>query len=189
MARRQMKFPRAITLALLLAAIVGSLAYAQERRPSSSSAKAADCVATMGVLPKPFDGVAFAITGDTLAVVGLRPHVRIWGIQAPALRDKDKQETVPGMRARAALDDLLAPAGHKIHCNPDKWDRDCRVVALCVAKTTDIGGRMIDNGMAYGFDLHDVDKADVPLSLSYAESEAAARKEMRGLWPEWLGKK
>lgn len=182
-----MKFPRAIILAVLLA--TGSLAHAQERRPSSSSSssKAADCVATMGVLPKPFDGVAFAITGDTLAVVGLRPHVRIWGIQAPALRDKDKQKTLPGMRARAALDELLAPAGHKIHCNP--WDRDCRVVALCVAKTTDIGGRMIDNGMAYGFDLHDVDKADVPLSLSYAESEAAARKEMRGLWPEWLGKK
>jgi endonuclease YncB( thermonuclease family) len=184
-----MKFPRAIILALLLAATVGPLAHAQERRPSSSSAKSPDCAATMGALPKPFDGVAFAINGDTLAIVGLRPHVRIWGIQAPELRDKDKQETVPGMRARAALDDLLTPAGHKIHCNPDKWDRDCRIVALCVAKTTDIGGRMIDNGMAYGFDLDDVDKADVPLSLSYAESEAAARKEMRGLWPEWLGKK
>jgi endonuclease YncB( thermonuclease family) len=184
-----MKFPRAIILALLLTAIVGSLAHAQERRPSSSSAKVPDCVATMGELPKPFDGMAFAINGDTLAVVGLRPHVRIWGIQAPELRDKDKQETVPGMRARAALDDLLTPAGHKIHCNPDKWDRDCRIVALCVAKTTDIGGRMIDNGMAYGFGLDDVDKADVPLSLSYAESEASARKDMRGLWPEWLGKK
>jgi endonuclease YncB( thermonuclease family) len=184
-----MKFPRAILLALLLAAIVGSLAHAQERRPSSSSAKVPDCVATMGALPKPFDGVAFAITGDTLAIVGLKPHVRLWGIQAPELRDKDKQETVPGMRARAALDDLLTPADHKIHCNPDKWDRDCRIVALCVAKTTDIGGRMIDNGMAYGFDLDDVGKADVPLSLSYAESEAAARKETRGLWPEWLGRK
>jgi endonuclease YncB( thermonuclease family) len=184
-----MKFPRAIILALLLAATVGAFAHAQEKRPSPSSAKASDCVATMGALPKPFDGVAFAIDGNTLAVAGLRPRVRIWGIQAPELRDKDKQETVPGMRARAALDELLAPAGHKIHCNPDKWDRDCRIVALCVAKTTDIGGRMIDNGMAYGFDLHDVDKADVPLSLSYAESEAAARKEMRGLWPEWLGKK
>lgn len=184
-----MKFPCTIILALLLATTVGSLALAQEKRPSSSSAKAPDCVATMGALPKPFDGVAFAITGDTLAVVGLRPHVRLWGIQAPGLRDKDKQETVPGMRARAALDNLLTPAGRKIHCNPDKWDRDCRIVALCVAKTTDIGGRMIDNGMAYGFDLADVDKADVPLSLSYAESEAAARQEMRGLWPEWLGKK
>ncbi len=139
-----MKFPRAIILALLLAATVGAFAHAQEKRPSPSSAKASDCVATMGALPKPFDGVAFAIDGNTLAVAGLRPRVRIWGIQAPE---------------------------------------------LCVAKTTDIGGRMIDNGMAYGFDLHDVDKADVPLSLSYAESEAAARKEMRGLWPEWLGKK
>jgi endonuclease YncB( thermonuclease family) len=184
-----MKFPRPLILALLLAATVGAFAHAQEKRPSPSSAKAADCVATMGALPKPFDGVAFAITGDTLAVVGLRPHVRLWGIQAPEPRDKDKQETVPGMRARAALDDLLAPADRKIHCNPDKWERDCRIVALCVAKTTDIGGRMIDNGMAYGFDLDDVDKADIPLSLSYAESEAAARKEMRGLWPDWLGKK
>jgi endonuclease YncB( thermonuclease family) len=184
-----MNVPRAIILALLLAATVGSLAHAQEKRPSSSSAKAPDCAATMGALPKPFDGVAFAVDGDTLAVVGLRPHVRLWGIQAPRLRDKDKQETVPGMRARAALDELLAPAGHNIHCNPDKWDRDCRIVALCVAKTTDIGGRMIDNGMAYGFDLADVGKADIPLSLSYAESEAAARQEMRGLWPEWLGKK
>lgn len=184
-----MKFPRALILALLLATTPGSLAQAQEKPPSSFSGKAPDCVATMGALPKPFDGAAFAVTGDTLAVVGLKPRVRIWGIQAPELRDRDGQETVPGMRARAALDDLLTPADHLIHCNPGKWDHDCRIVALCVARTTEIGGRMIDNGMAYGFDLHDVGKADVPLSLSYAESEAAARKELRGLWPDWLGRK
>ncbi len=90
------------------------------------------------------------------------------------------------MRARAALEDLLAPAGHKVHCNPTNWDHSCRIVASCVAKTTEIGGRMIDDGMAYGFQLDDATEADVPLSLSYAESEAAARKDKRGLWPMWL---
>jgi len=43
-----------------------------------------------GALPKPFDGVAFAVDGNTLAIVGKKPNVRIWGIQAPELRDKDK---------------------------------------------------------------------------------------------------
>ena len=169
-------------LALALLGFVAADPAQPQSRPPLRDKAEQPC----GALPKPFDGVAFAVDGNTLAIVGKKPNVRIWGIQAPELRDKDKRETVPGMRARAALEDLLAPAGHKVHCNPTHWDHSCRIVASCVAKTTEIGGRMIDDGMAYGFQLDDATEADVPLSLSYAESEAAARKEKRGLWPMWL---
>ncbi len=173
-----MKTLHAVLFFLLL--FVPEASYAQHE-------KAPDCTALMGKLPKPFDGVAFAIDGSTVAIVAMKPQVRIWGIQAPELRDKNSEETVPGMRARAALEDLLVSANHKIHCNPTRWDRYCRLVASCVAKTTDIGGRMIEDGMAYGYRLDDASEADLPLSLSYAESEADARKQKRGLWPIWLG--
>lgn len=41
----------------------------------------------MGALPTSWDGQVFAIEGHTLGAVDLKPHIRIWGIQAPELRD------------------------------------------------------------------------------------------------------
>ena len=67
---------------------------------------------------------AFAIYaqyGGTLAGAGLRPRLRLWGIQAPELRDKDKQETVPGMASRAALENLLVAGGRRVSCRALKW--------------------------------------------------------------------
>jgi endonuclease YncB( thermonuclease family) len=65
----------------------------------------------MGALPPSWDGQAFAIDGHTLGAVGLKPQIRIWGIQGPELRDAASIERVAGMRARAALEDLLEQAG------------------------------------------------------------------------------
>ena len=160
-----------------------------QAQSTPSGARAPDCVATQGPLPEKWEGTAFAIDGDTLAGVGLKPHIRIWGIQAPELRDKDKQETVPGMRARAALDNWLFGGNYRITCTPTKFDRYCRIVAHCLVKTIDLGDAMLNAGMAYGFYLDDVIPGRPQLSESYARSENMARNKKIGLWKDWLGEK
>jgi endonuclease YncB( thermonuclease family) len=142
-----------------------------------------------GALPPVFDGIAFTGDGDTIYGVGLKPGVRLWGLNAPELRDGAKAETVPGMRARALVADLLAAAGHKVHCAPIEWDGYCRVVATCTTGAgVDLTLASLQAGLAYGFYLarH---PDQVETALKYSNAEAAARKERKGLWPEWLGEK
>ncbi len=143
-----------------------------------------------GPLPDAFDGLAFSGDGDTIYGVGLERGIRLWGIQAPELRDKTTgQETVPGMRTRAALEDLFAASGHRVTCAPRKWDRFCRVVASCHAGAVDVQLELLRQGLAYGFWLSDTTVDDTALGLAYAAAEAEARKQRRGLWKDWLGEK
>ncbi len=144
---------------------------------------AKDC----GPLPPVFEGVAFVGDGDTIYGVGFKAGIRIWGMNAPELRTRDKAETVPGMRARALVADLLADAGHQVRVDPIEWVVYCRVVATVrTARGVDLTLAAIEAGMAYGFYLarH---PARVETALAYSDAEAVARKEHRGLWPIWLG--
>ncbi|MBI3196790.1 MAG: thermonuclease family protein, partial [Rhodospirillales bacterium] len=176
--------------ALFLLAAAGS-ADAQQRRPSDSDKgadKPPDCAATMGALPKEWAGEAFAIDGMTMGGVGLKPQLRLWGLQASELRDRQSgQETVPGMRARATLEDILDKAEHRVKCRPVRWDRDCRLVAQCTVVATpapiDLGGYMIASGMAWGFHLEESLPWEPRASQRYAGAEAEARKAKHGLWP------
>jgi endonuclease YncB( thermonuclease family) len=84
--------------------------------PRRTQSDKSDCAAQIGTLPTSWDGQAFAIDGQTLGAVGLKPHIRIGGIQAPKLRDAANVERVIGMRARAAIEDLLEQADHKVRC-------------------------------------------------------------------------
>lgn len=181
----------ASTLAFLLAVAIVASASAQQRKPPVPEAKASDCTATVGELPKTWDGQVFAIDGATLSATGLKTHLRIWGIQAPELRDAARAESVPGMRARAFLADLLAKADHKVRCRPARFDRECRIVAQCgvgdPGTPSDLGGSMIAGGMAYGFDLADGLPWESRAGQRYADAEAEARKARKGLWPIWLG--
>lgn len=190
-------------LTLLLVVALAPPALSQPRRQADRAPP--DCAATQGALPKEWTGEAFAIDGDTLAGAGLKPHIRIWGIQAPELRDQAKVESTAGMRARAALEDLLGLSGNAVSCKVLKFDRYCRLVAQCgvspnlvpmtaapdakPAKTVpmDIGEVMIGFGLAYGFYLDDVLPWDPAASRRYATIERDARKQQRGLWPDWLG--
>ena len=83
----------ALLLALVLVAASGG-ADAQPRRPPDSdkgSDKPADCTATLGALPKEWLGEAFAIDGITLGGAGLKPQLRLWGVQAGELRDRQRK--------------------------------------------------------------------------------------------------
>jgi endonuclease YncB( thermonuclease family) len=191
-----MKASLALALVALAATTAGATAQ-QPRRPppeTADQAKAdkAECV-PQGELPKAWQGQAFAIDGTTLAGIGLKPHLRLWGIQTAELRDKQTgQETVPGMRARAALADLLAKSDHKLKCRPIKFDRTCHLVAQCSlddAQAGDLGGGLIAAGMAYGFLLDDLPAWEPRAGQRYADAEFEARKAKRGLWPMWLGEK
>jgi endonuclease YncB( thermonuclease family) len=165
---------------LAVAAVVTALVAL----PAGADTPKKDC----GQLPGTFEGLVFSGDGDTIYGVGYAPSIRLWGIQAPELRDKQTgQESTAGMRTRAALEDLLAASGHRAKCEPRKWDRYCRVVASCSAGTTDVSLELLKGGMAYGFWLSDTAPDKVALSVSYATAEAEARKARRGLWKDWLG--
>lgn len=141
-----------------------------------------------GPLPAPFDGIAFTGDGDTIYGVNYRPAIRLWGMNAPELRDGQKAETQPGMTARALVASLLTEGGHRATCKPIEWDGYCRIVATCTTAGRDITLEVLKAGLAYGFylakhpDLLDQAKA-------YDEAEYAARRARLGLWPYWLGEK
>lgn len=145
-------------------------------------------------IPDKIEGTAFSIDGDTIKVFGTGPSIRIWGIQAPELRDKvTGQETVSGMRARARLEELINQrADRTVVCAPTKFDRYCRLVALCTSAHSsgaafDIGREMVESGHAYGYWLDDPAPGQPQLGMAYAKAEAEARKERFGQWPMWLG--
>ncbi|OFW99634.1 MAG: hypothetical protein A3D94_12685 [Alphaproteobacteria bacterium RIFCSPHIGHO2_12_FULL_66_14] len=192
MISRQPSPMKALLLALLLLAVAGT-AQAQQRRPPEAE-KPPDCAATMGALPKDWTGEAYAIDGNTLGGTGLKPQLRLWGVQAAELRGKPNgEETVAGMRARAALEDVLDKGGHKVKCRVARWNRECRVVAQCTVDAApaplDLGGYMLASGLAYGFHLEEGLPWEQRAGQRYAGAEAEARKAKRGLWPVWLGEK
>jgi endonuclease YncB( thermonuclease family) len=157
--------------------------------PTAAPAKTPEPPKECGALPPAFDGTLFVGDGDTYNGVGYRAPIRVWGMNAPELRDRDKAETVPGMRARAFVADLLAAASNKAACRPIEWDRYCRVVASCTTGNgKDITLETLKAGFAYGFYLwKHADRVDQ--AVAYSNAEAEARREKRGLWPQWLGEK
>jgi len=186
-----------ILLLACLLALAASAAEAQQRRPpepDKAADKPPDCAASMGVLPKDWNGEAYAIDGVTLGGTGLKPPLRLWGVQTGELRDRQSgQETVAGMRARAALEDMLDKGSHKVKCRTMRWDRECRAVAQCMVESSptpiDLGGYLISSGLAYGFHLEEALPWEPRAGQRYAGAEAEARKAARGLWPVWLGEK
>jgi endonuclease YncB( thermonuclease family) len=149
-----------------------------------------------GDLPKTWEGKAYAVAGDTLAGIGLKPLIRLWGIRAPEL---DASMSVPAMRARAALEDMLGAGEHTVSCRMTGWDRLCRAVAQCTiaaewpsgskAQPHDLGLRLVEDGFAYGFELASPPDGDKDASEKMAHFEAISRQARKGLWPDWLGER
>ena len=153
-----------------------------------------------GQLPKTWEGPAYAASGDTLAGVGLKPRIGLWGIKAPDMQGvMNSGENVRGMRARAALEDLLVAGNHKVYCRVAGWGRSCQVLAQCTIEGAwptgsapqkhDIGQRLVEDGWAYDFELGSPPDGDKDASEKIAHFEALARQARKGLWPEWLGER
>jgi endonuclease YncB( thermonuclease family) len=151
-----------------------------------------------GQVPKTWEGQAYAASGDTLAGVGLKPQIALWGIKAPDMQGiMNSGESVRGMRARAALEDLLVTGNHKVSCRMVAWGRGCHALAQCTVVAAwptgsapqphDIGHRLVEDGMAYGFELNNPPEWDKDAAEKIAHFEALARQARKGLWPDWLG--
>lgn len=167
----------------LLAAVLAAIALPVAAKSPPKAPR--EC----GALPAAFEGVGFVDDGDTINVVGIRPGIRLWGLNAAELRDRQRAETMAGMKARALVADLLTEADNKVRCEPIEWDKYCRIVSTCLTGAgADLTLESLKAGLAYGFYLakhpHLVETA-----LSYANAEAEARRERRGLWSVWMGEK
>lgn len=185
-----------LALAALSLALLAPAARAQNAKPpatapaATSPTKPPGCPASHGALPQTWSGQAFALDGETLGGSGLRTAIRLWGVQAPALRDASRTETVPGMRARATLEDLLARADHKVKCRIARYDSECRLVAQCAldeARPIDLGGALLASGVVYGHELDEPLAWEPRAAQRYADAEFEARKARKGSWPRWLG--
>lgn len=135
----------------------------------------------------PVIGHAAAVDGDTLAAVvnGHRvPNVRLWGVDAPELRNSGKVETTAGMRARVALAELVADK--PVTVRPVECDSYGRTVATVEAGGEDLSLAMVRAGMAYVF----VHYAFRPEMLDHFNRLQAAEQDARekrvGLWSVWL---
>lgn len=169
--------------AALLAAVLAAIALPVAAKSPPKTAK--EC----GPLPAAFEGVGFVDDGDTISVVGVRPGIRLWGLNAAELRDHQRAETMAGMKARALVADLLAAADNKVRCEPIEWDKYCRVVSTCLTGTgVDLTMAALKAGLAYGFYLAKHPQ-NVDTALAYSRAETEARRERRGLWPVWMGEK
>jgi endonuclease YncB( thermonuclease family) len=126
--------------------------------------------------------------------VGLKPPLALWGIRAPQMGN---EPGVPAMRARAALEDMLVVAGHRVSCRMTAFDRDCRAVAQCTISVEwptgskpqphDLALRLVEDGFAYGSGLGSPPEWDKDASEKIAHFEAISRQARKGLWPDWLG--
>jgi len=150
----------------------------------------------MGDLPESWEGSAYAVSGDTMTGIGLKPHIALWGIRAPEMGN---EPGVPAMRARAALEDMLVAGGHRVSCRMTAFDHLCRAVAQCTitvewptgskAQPHDLALRLIEDGFAHGSGLGSPPEWDKDASEKIAHFEAISRQARKGLWPDWLGER
>jgi len=135
------------TIRLLVALLASNLAYAGE-----------------------IEGEARAIDGDSLNM-----QIRLFGIDTPEAdqicKDDQKRDYPCGQIAGEALAALLQDK--VITCEIKTRDRYGRPVATCYAGDTDIGGSLVDRGLAVAFRRY---------SDKYVANEERARAAKRGLW-------
>lgn len=157
-----------------------------------AAAKAPPCTPALVPLPAAMEGLGYAQDGDTvtLMVDGKRvPDVRVFGIDAPELRSRSKEETTAGLQSRDALDRLLAAGEHRVRVEPIEYDKHCRIVARLFVGDRDLSEAMLRAGMAYVFTTWAFAKdRDPAIAQRYVAIERAARDAGVGLWPMWLGK-
>ncbi len=163
---------------------------------TGTAAAQTDCGAKWDPLPANWEGAAYAVSGDTLAGVGLKPPIALWGIRAPEMSGAPG---VRAMRARAALEDMLGAAGHRVSCRMVAFDERCRAVAQCTitaewptgskAQPHDLALRLVEDGFAYGAGLGAPPPWGADASEKMAHFEAISRQARKGLWPDWLGER
>lgn len=117
-------------------------------------------------------GSASAIDGDSLDMAGI--SIRLHGVDAPEYRqscERGGQSWACGREAADRLRSLVR--GAHLRCEQHDIDRHGRIVAVCRAVNIDLGGEMIDAGLAVALPQY---------SDRYAVREARARAARLGIW-------
>lgn len=129
--------------------------------------------------------------GDTLTVLeyaaGMQQHkVRLDGIDAP-----EKAQPF-GERSKQSLSDLAY--NRRVEIQSHKRDRYGRVVGKVILDGVDINLIQISRGLAWHYTAYAQEQTPTD-RVRYAETEAVARNEKRGLWrdadpvPPWEWRK
>lgn len=127
-------------------------------------------LAPTGVYASQIEGGASAIDGDSLNM-----QIRLFGIDTPEAaqicKDVQGREYACGQVASDALASLIKDK--TLSCEVKTRDRYGRPVATCYADDLDIGGTLVDQGLAVAFRRY---------SDKYVANEERARAAKRGLW-------
>ena len=123
--------------------------------------------------PLILSGQAQVADGDSLRLSNER--IRLFGIDAPELDQSCKTEqgvTWPcGKWVKGVLVRYIK--GREVACYGLERDRYRRLVAQCFVGGVDIGGWLVENGLAFAYRKY---------SLKYVDEEARARARDLGMW-------
>ena len=127
-------------------------------------------LASTGASAGQVEGEVSAIDGDSLNM-----HIRLFGIDTPEAaqicKDDQGRDYPCGQVASDALAKLVQDK--IVSCEVKTRDRYGRPVAICYADKIDIGGALVDAGVAVAFRKY---------SDKYVANEERARAAKRGLW-------
>ena len=132
-------------------------------------------LALLTALPFPVaaEDIVRVIDGDGLRIGSV--SVRLWGIDAPELDQTcgaEGRKTPCGEDARFLLGALVMTGD--LTCETEDTDRYGRTVARCFAGERDLAGEMVRQGYALDWPRYS--------GGFYADEEAEARKNGRGMW-------
>ncbi|TVR06613.1 MAG: thermonuclease family protein [Salinarimonadaceae bacterium] len=118
-------------------------------------------------------GVASVTDGDTITIGAVR--IRIHGIDAPEAGQQCRRQSGRSWQCGTAATNRMAEIADGRAADCEVRDRDVygRIIAVCYVDGVDVGGALIDEGLAWAF---------LRYSEDYAEREATARSARLGIW-------
>lgn len=143
--------------------------YGQEMRPTITAAL---LLFALPAAAQDISGPARAADGDSLDLSGI--SVRLFGVDAPELAqscERGGASWACGKQAASKLASLVA--GTPVMCEQKDIDDYGRIVATCRAGSVDLGGALVDAGLAVALP-HFSDR--------YVAAEARARAAGLGIW-------
>lgn len=126
------------------------------------------CVGLILLIAVHAQAATAVVDGDTIRHGGRT--IRLWGIDAPELRQHCSDGWPAGQHASMVLRGLIR--GHRVDCVILDTDRYGRAVGRCSANGIDINAAMVEQGMAYAYTRY---------TRTYVELEAAARRAKIGV--------
>ncbi|EAQ33699.1 succinoglycan biosynthesis protein ExoI [Nitrobacter sp. Nb-311A] len=129
--------------------------------------------------PAAIEGRAQVIDGDTIAVEGTAPRIRLAYIDAlessqPCYDAADKRYLC-GSRAAEALAEIIGRNG-RVSCTERDRDRYRRIVAACLAGTVDINREMVRSGWAVEYNKY----SDGSYAQDGMEAKSAKKRTLGG---------